>query len=299
MPTPVSLQIDTWFVKQFGAGVTFLSQQRFSKFRNAVMNANFAPSEEAFFDQIGTTEGQEVTDRYGDSPNNEVEHGRRKIIAKTYDWGKLVDRKDMLKTMTELTNPYVRAAGMWIGRRIDDTIISSFYSAALTGETGSTSTPFDTNNVVAVDLSGSSEGLTVAKLIRAKKILIANEVDLDMETPYVAISSQQWDDLLNETKFSSADYNLGTPLATGPTSFSFMGFNFILSERLPTDASAYRRCPVWVPSGMVLGWWEQPKVRIDPERSDKRFIPYAYYQTTYGATRAEEEKVVEIKCDES
>jgi hypothetical protein len=40
---------------------------------------------------------------------------------------------------------------------------------------------------------------------------------------------------------------------------------------------------------------QAPTARIS-ERPDKRYSTYIYYSTSMGATRLEEEKVVEIKC---
>ena len=79
----------------------------------------------------------------------------------------------------------------------------------------------------------------------------------------------------------------------------FMGFNFIHSERLNTNGSSQRRCPAYAKSGMHLGIWENISTDVD-QRKDIRGLPYQVYAyMTCGATRIEEEKIVEIPCAES
>ena len=83
--------VTTGYSKHFGDNVTMLAQQRYSRLRRAVDVESGLVGEEAFFDQVGETSGQEVTTRYGDSPNNDVGEYRRRVAPTKYDWGKLYD----------------------------------------------------------------------------------------------------------------------------------------------------------------------------------------------------------------
>jgi hypothetical protein len=51
-----------------------------------------------------------------------------------------------------------------------------------------------------------SAGLTIAKLISAKKIMDQNSVDPSIER-YIVVSPEQIEDLLNTTSVTSADFN--------------------------------------------------------------------------------------------
>jgi len=53
-----------------------------------------------------------------------------------------------------------------------------------------------------------------------------------------------------------------------------------------------------VPSGMHVGQWNGLETRIG-ERADKKYITQIYMWGSLGATRTQEEKVIEIKCSES
>lgn len=295
----MSNQIDTSFVKEFGSGITLLSQQKGSKLRSGVMMKQFNRGEEVFFDQIGATEAQRTNTRHADSPLINTPHSRRRITPIDVDWGDLVDDFDKLKLLNDPTNEYVINAGYAVGREIDDIIIEQFFATASTGKDGSGTASLPGGNTVAVDFDGdgTDEGLTVDKLKAAKKIIMANNVDLDMpdNALYCAISAEQWEDLLDETEVVSADFNKRV-LATGELG-SYLGINFILTERLATDSNGDRRVPLWAKSGMGLGVLKEPTVRMS-ERADKRYSMYAYYCTSVGASRLEEAKVTEILCAE-
>ena len=85
-------------------------------------------------------------------------------------------------------------------------------------------------------------------------------------------------------------------LATGEVN-SYLGFNFIVSNRLGTDSNSHRQVFAFAGDGIKLAMGKEPSARID-ERSDKSYATQVYYCQTVGATRMEESKVVEIACSE-
>jgi hypothetical protein len=66
-------------------------------------------------------------------------------------------------------------------------------------------------------------------------------------------------------------------------------------ERLPVDVSTHRRVIAWAKSGLHLGMWNDINTKIS-ERADKSYASQVYVKGTFGATRTEEKKVVEILC---
>jgi len=77
---------------------------------------------------------------------------------------------------------------------------------------------------------------------------------------------------------------------------TFLGFKFIQCERLGVDGSGDRRCIAWAKSGMHLGMWNDINTKIS-ERADKSYATQVYVKGTFGATRTDEKKVVEIICN--
>jgi hypothetical protein len=96
----------------------------------------------------------------------------------------------------------------------------------------------------------------------------------------------------------SLDYNDRPVMQEGRIS-RFLGFEFKHIERLLVDGSAFRRIPSYAKSGMVLATWNTITTDISIRR-DLAGLPYQIYvYGTFGATRLEERKVVEIKCAEA
>jgi hypothetical protein len=96
----------------------------------------------------------------------------------------------------------LRAAAAAIGRAMDDEIIDALGGTAKTGKDGTTSTAFPASQKIAV----ASSGLTIAKLVNAKKILDQNNVDASIKK-YIVVSPEQIEDLLNNTTVTSSDFN--------------------------------------------------------------------------------------------
>jgi hypothetical protein len=295
----MSNQISTSFIKEFGDGITLLSQQQGSVLREGVMVETMS-GEEHFFDQIGATEAQRTSTRHADSPLMNTPHARRRVTPVDIDWGDLIDDFDKLKLLNDPTSSYVQNASYAVGRELDDLVIESFFADADTGKDGTGTASFTAGNIVPVDFDGdgTDEGLTVEKLRNGLMIIRQGEVDLrnPMNKLYCAITAQQLDNLLGTTEVTSSDYNSVKALVSGDVD-TFLGIKFLKTERLEADANADRRVPLWAKSGMALAMAKEPTVRLT-ERPDKRFSMYAYYSTSAGATRLEEKKVVEIICAE-
>jgi hypothetical protein len=298
----MSDQISTAFVKQFGDNIMMLSQQRGSKLRGTVMQEPNVTGEVVFMDQIGPTEAQRVTTRHADSPQVDTPHERRRVSLVDIEWGDLIDDFDRLKTLIDPQSAYSQNAAWAIGREVDEIIIENYFSDAVVGKEGNSTQSFPSSQQVAASTGtgannsggSSAQGLNIEKLIEARGILRRNNVDLEAETPTIVVRSDQTEDLLGIDEITSADYNTIRALVNGEID-TYMGFNFVHTELLQTNGSGDVRVPVYVPSGMGMAEAQEPTARID-ERADKRFSTYIYYSTSMGATRLEEEKVVEIEC---
>lgn len=287
----MSTQITTAFVNQFSSNIQMLSQQMGSLLRNAV-DVETVNGEKAFFDQVGSAAAVLRTSRHADTPLIDTPHSRRMVTMSDYEYADLVDDQDKVRLLVDPTSTYARAAAAAMGRAMDDVIISAALGTALTGKDGSTSTAFDTSNN---QIAAGAAGLTLAKLIEAKEILDSGDVDPSIPR-YIAVSPKQISNLLNNTTVTSSDYNTVKALAMGEIN-SFVGFNFIVTNRLGVDGSSNRRVIAWAMDGLKLAIGKEPTARID-ERADKSYATQIYYAMTLGATRMEEKKVVEILCAE-
>jgi hypothetical protein len=286
----MSTQITTAFVNQFSANVQMLSQQMGSLLRNAV-DTESVNGEKAFFDQVGQAAAVLRTSRHADTPLVETPHTRRMVTMSDYEYADLIDDSDKVRLLVDPTSTYSRAAAAAMGRAMDDVIISAALGTSQTGKDGSTSTTLPAGQKIA----HGSAGLTIAKLVSAKELLDAASVDPSIPR-HIVVSPKQISDLLNNTTVTSSDFNTVKALAQGEIS-SFVGFNFIVSNRLNTDSNSDRQVIAFAQDGIKLAVGKEPAARID-ERADKSYSTQVYYCQTIGATRMEEEKVVEIACNE-
>lgn len=288
----MSNEIPVWNVIDYKSTVAALLQQRGSKLRDLVTTDNYHGDSGVPVSQLGPVTAKKKTSRHSDTPIIETPHDRRWVFPEDYEWADLIDKQDQLRIIADPTSPYAINGAMSLGRSMDDEIIDAFFGDAKTGEKGTVVETFDTANQ---QIAAGGAGMSVSKLIEAKEILMANEVDIDTDMLFCAITAKQHTNLLNETKTTSLDYNTRPVLVDGRIT-SFMGFNFVHIERLEKDG-ANRRCPVWAKSGMHLGMWNDIDAKIT-ERADKSYSTQVYTSMTVGSTRLENGKVVDVQCQE-
>ena len=291
----MSIQITTSFVEQYSSNVTMLSQQMGSKLRGSV-DVETITGKNAFFDQVGVTAAQIRTSRHGDTPQIDTPHSRRRLSLADYEWADLVDDVDKVRMLIDPTSSYAKAAAAAMNRSIDDVIITAMNASANTGVAGGTSTALPSTQKTAT--SDQSDGLTIAKLLSAKKIMDNNDVDPSLKR-YIVCGPQQISDLLGTTSVTSADFNTVRALSTGEVN-SFLGFEFIMSTRLNKDATntSDRLVFAYTEDAIKLGIGKDIAAKIS-ERADKSYSTQVYYCMSLGAVRMEEKKVVQIPCHEA
>jgi len=254
----MSFEVTTAFVQQYSTNVALLLQQRGSRLRDSVTSNNYTGKAAKAVEQIGAVTAQARVTRHGDTPLISTPHDARWVFPTDYEWADLIDDQDKLRMLIDPTSPYAQNGAFALGRAMDDDIITAFFADAKTGENGTTTTAFDTANQ---QIAAGAAGLTIAKLREAKKILLGNEVDVDMDPLFMAVTAKQLDDLLGTTEVTSSDYNTVKALVQGDVD-TFMGFKFIHTERLGVDGSSNRRVAAWARSGMHLGIWNDINARV-------------------------------------
>jgi len=310
----MSSQIPTSYVDSFSANVFHLSQQKGSRLQPSVRNEH-QNSESAFWDRIGSVVAQLKTSRHSDTPQLDTPHSRRRVTLDDYIYADLVDDEDLRRTLNDPTNDYALAAVWALGRSKDDVMITAALGTAFGGQKGGTSVTFPNAQKLAAVSGGAGSNMNVQVLRRAKKVLDEGEVDPDIPR-FIVMEASQFESLLSETEIASADFNSVRALVQGEID-TFMGFNFMRSQRLNLqsgtlnfnnttgavgsgsgDADGYRRAFAWAMDGLLLSTSREINVRID-ERADKSYATQVFASMGIGATRMEEEKVVEILANES
>lgn len=288
---------DTAFVRQYQDTITILAQQMDSRLSGTVMVDNDFKAEKKFYEQYASEDLVEIMSRYADTPVQLPDQRRRMITPRYFVGNTLEDPKDALQMLIDPKSTYMQSKQMAVNRKKDDIIITAFGGSAFTGKDGTTTQAFDANNQIAVTFGGggSDVGMTKGKILRAKKLLDAAEVE--KEDRYATHTARQLEDLLNTTEVASSDFNTVKALVQGeiPT---WIGFDWKHTERLLTDGSSDRLCYFYQRKAIQLAICKDAEGRVD-QRPDKNYAWQVYMRLCLGATRLEEARIVQVACDES
>lgn len=288
----MSQQITEAFVQQFADNFRHVAQQTMSRFEHAVTIEPNIVGMSKSVNRLGQRTAQRRTQRHGDTPINDQPHSTR--FVDLYDWedGDMVDDQDKIRMLVDPTSDYVKAMVAGMNRAKDDVIISAFGGGSRSTQIG-TVIQLPATQKIAV----GGTGLTKAKIIQAKKIFRLNEADEEAgEELFMAYHANALTDILADTQLTSADFMAVKMLQEGTLKGTWMGFNWIPSERLPKSAST-RFCYAWAKSGMVLGKGQEITTKVG-EDPGKGFNVRIYAKQSLGSVRVEEEKVVEIAAND-
>lgn len=283
--------IDQYYVEQYQNTIRILSQQKSSRLEGTTIPPVMITGNALYWERMGATEAVELVTRHDDTPNIEVDHSRRKQTATPRVWATLLDTVDEVRMLVDPKNYYNTIARMAFNRAKDSVIIAALGGSAWSGQTGTTEVVFPASQKIAV----GGTGLTLAKLMTAKEMLDEAEVDEEMPR-YITCAARQITNLLETTEVKSSDYNTVKSLVEGKID-TFMGFKFIRTQLLDLTATT-RSCYAYAKGAIGYGTLSDIESKID-QRSDKNYSWQVWGKMDIGATRIEEEQVVEISCLES
>lgn len=277
----MSTQITTAMVEQYKSNVLMLAQQKGSKLRGTV-RSEMVTGKNAYFERIGAVDMVDATSRHDDTPQIDTQHSRRRVSLTTSRFADLIDNADKVRTLIDPTSPYAMNAAWAAGRKMDAVVVAALAGNAYSGVAGATTVALPSAQKVAA----ASAGLTIAKLRSAREILLGADIDLDMGATCI-INPAGLTDLLSATEITSSDYNTVKALVQGQVD-TFLGFKFVVSTQV-TALKAY----CYAKNAAVLAVGSEPVVRIS-ERADKNYSTQVFVEMDIGATRVEDEGVVEI-----
>lgn len=290
------------FTTQFATNLELKLQQAGSKLRGKVMEGSHVGKQASPVQYMGPIKLRAPAGRFAPKDRTDAGFTRRWVFPQDGEVDQLIDSFDELKTIVDPKSQYSTNAAYAVGRAWDDAIITAATAAAYTGTdvNGLSSESFSTSSYRIADTFGSTaaSGLTVAKLIEARRIFRHNEVDIDVDPMTLVIGSQQESDLLNQVEFVSREFN-DKPVLTDGKVTRFLGFDIVVMERLPTYTTNTRGVLAFVKSGMYLGMWKETQNRVSI-RNDLSGEPYDLYTcASYGATRLEPGRLLQIACLDS
>lgn len=287
-------EINAGFIYSYERRAEMLLQQMDSRFEAYVFLPETAVGKKKMIvEQYGEVTAQEVTERHQKAEFTDPSHDARWVTPRDYYINSGIDKQDVERRLTDPTGNYQKSQVAGIKRKQDDAIISAFFSDAMTGEDGNTTTTFSADGGTSVAVG--TTGLSIDKMRAGKTNLRASEALENGDMVIMAIAAQQHDDLMSQTQLINLDYS-SRPRLENDEIVSFLGTRIIDSQRLALNASGHQRIPMWCKSGMALQRWCGVTVEVE-KRPDLVSTMQVKTIATFDATRLQGGKVVEIVCD--
>ena len=295
------------YTVEFSDKLRLLAQQSQARLRPLVMTGTHTGKQASPCEFTDVGELEQNTSRAQLLTFDEPDHTRRWVNPISWrSKSAIIDKLDDMRSKLSPQSNYARQQVNKFNIKMDDVIIDSLFASAITGETATGTTAFDSSNVVAV----STTDLTIAKILEAKQILMQNEVNMDdpEEQITMVITPHQYVSFVQLSEVSNSDYGNTVYDKAGMVT-QWNGVNVVVSNRLLDSngiratvnpgASAVREIPFFAKSGVHLGVWEDiyGDLAQQTNRDRKPWAVTTY--GTFGATRLEESKVVKIICKET
>lgn len=289
------------FTVQYSSALRMKLQQSTSQLRGKVENGMQAGAKLASpINLVGAMEMKTPEGRFAPKKNIPADYERRWVLPIDKEGDQYVDNFDILKTTVTPNSQLVARAAAACSRAFDDEIIRAATAASTIGaDAGNLTTEaFDASTFqVTVNFQASaSVGLTVAKLNEARRILehYHNIDELNSVGSTLVIGSKQHADLRNQAQVTSSEFNANGGVLVNGLVTKYMGFDIVVSERLPIVTTNVRGCLAFVRSGLYMGIWEDVKTEVF-RRPDLSSNPWDINtMISYGATRTEAGKVVQV-----
>lgn len=291
------------FVTQFSTILKLKLQQKQSKLRGRVMEGAHEGKQASPIQYIGAIQMRQPAGRYAPIQRQDTTFTRRWVFPIDKEATQMIDTFDKLRLLQDPTSQYSDVAAAAVAREWDDRIIACAFASAQIGTDAGSLSPesFNTGSTVTggyqiIETFGASTntGLTVQKMIEAKRSFRKSQVDIEAQSMTWITNSQGESDLLNQAQVVSSDFNT-KPVLTDGKVIRFMGFDIVYSERL-LSTSNIRQNIVLVADGAYLGIWKDTENDVY-RRRDLSGLPYQLWTgMTTGATRLEPGRLLQCLC---
>lgn len=293
---------NAFYTQQYASAVELLAQQMQPRVASLFTPMTAQGKAATAVDQISAFEADERTGLYDRIVFAEPTHNRPWVYPRHFDKAVPFDNIEAMQMNANPQSEYVRGVVAAINRKMDDEAIRAFFADRNMGESGTSTDSFNTStNQVTVSIGGTTSGLNVEKIQKALALARANEVGMDDGEQFICIiSPKQETNLMNEIEATSSDFTRKSILDAGTVAGSgFMGIHWVISNRLLTDSSSYRRVPFFTKGGMTFSTWGSGLSTKVSQRDDLRGHPWQVYgEGHFGAVRRDALRVYEIQCAE-
>lgn len=284
----MAITISNAFVQEYTDVVRHLAQQGDSRLRPHVYETP-SGGEAYHFERLGATDAVAKSGAREATPVADSPWTNRTAHPITMQWADTIEHSDKVQMIVDPQSAYAQNGAMAMRRAIDDEIIASAIRAAADKAGGSNAFP------AGQVLGTASQAMDLDFVTQVNEKFQANDVDPDEPKCFV-ISPSEVRTMLNIAELTSSDYQAVKALSANGMVQNFLGFTWILSNRLAIT-TGYRSCLAFTTRGIGLTVNQDLFVRI-AERADLSHLIQVYLEWTMGAVRVEDEHVVEARVDD-
>lgn len=308
---PIEILVQDHHKLTYSQNSMMVAQQLQNPLRGAVTIVPASGEAMSANDLFGKKDYKRGEERSRTNPETTTPRSRRWLVRPLpIEDGEYIDKVDVFDQLMNPSSTLMRGSIAAVERGVFDTILgiepngsggftiagNGILGSATTGKRPDTRTALPGGNVIGA----SATGLTLDKLRKVKKDLKKADFGLEDDDPlWCAITPGQEDDLIGIAATSGPALNTFTieQLKSGkPT--TLLGINWIVTNRLPTNASGHRQCPVWSKKNIVVGVWQDVQSRIWNNPAAKN-LPYMFTDAWVDAVRIQDGGVRVIECTES
>jgi hypothetical protein len=296
----MAITVTAAYIESFESTVRQLSQQKTSRLRMCVSEIN-KQSETHNWDRLAASTARDKTSARMVSPAGGNGSGavgatdglawtRRNTTTAAKDTGEVIEKENIVQMLIDPKSATTENLVMNMHRKMDDVIITAATAAAADGAGGTVA--FTAGQTVG----DYTTEITLDHILEVDEIFETNDVDPD-EPRYFVIGPKQKRKLMQLIEVTSNDFQDKKALATGYLP-DFMGFNWIVSNRLLAPAGSQLDCLAFTSKAIGLHIAGDIDVSV-AERADMSFAWQVYMVMQIAAVRVEDEHIVRFKAKDT
>lgn len=290
----MAITISNAFVEQFADTVRHLAQQGDTRLRPHVNEVPLT-GEKYNFDRLAETAAVTKSGSRVATPTVDPAWTRRVCSPITKHWADTIEHEDKVKMIIDPQSAYAMNGGMAMKRAIDDIIIAAATADATDGDGAAVALPAGQTIGTA---GNSTQGMTLDLITQVNYKFQANDVDPDEPKVFV-VDPLRVREMLNTNKLTSSDYMAVQALNNNGMVPNFMGFTWVMSNRLTLTAGAGPSIANFAFTRKALGLAVNNDIFVRiAERPDLSHLIQVYLEFTMGATRVEDEHIVVCHMDQ-
>lgn len=301
--TTLSGRVTSAFVQEFHRGFEIACQQKQSMLESTVTSRGTIVGESFTINDMGLVEMQDRTfaDRFGDTVWSVPDAGTRIAMMADQDLYIPIAPTDLPKLLAKPQGPYQDLMHAAANRKKDSIIYKALISGISRKSVAADGTPSITTQALTPSqilwanggTGAAPKAITKADLIKVRAMFRKNQAD--DEPIYGIYNSDMMQSILNDSTLTNSDYMSVQMLQEGDISKKWLGINWVPYEPLTSDvgAGAALQSVFYTKSAVHFGTGRNLEIDIGPRR-DKRNVIQLSAQTSYGAGRANEQKVVQL-----